>query len=192
MENATKALLIAAGVLIAIMVISALVLMFDRISKVSQTEQDALVAQQLTEFNREYEAFNRRDLWGGQIISVMNKMLDNNNKYATLDEDNYMMDISVKFTVIDDFFNKKKEGTTYSTLVSFSQKFAEAQRTEDQLTELKRKLFKCVSVEYNEETGRVQKMYFEEVDPSDPNYQIKQTKKKKRRKVPWKMHQEHY
>ena len=109
MENATKALLIAAGVLIAIMVISALVLMFDRISKVSQTEQDALVAQQLTEFNREYEAFNRRDLWGGQIISVMNKMLDNNNKYATLDEDNYMMDISVKFTVIDDFFNKKKE-----------------------------------------------------------------------------------
>lgn len=175
MENATKALLISAGVLIAIMVISALVLMFDRISKVSQTEQDALVAQQLTEFNREYEAFNRRDLWGGQIISVMNKMLDNNNKYATLDEDNYMMDISVKFTVIDDFFNKKKEGTTYSTLVSFSQKFAEAQRTEDQLTELKRKLFKCVSVEYNEETGRVQKMYFEEVDPSDPNYQIKQT-----------------
>ncbi len=175
MENATKALLIAAGVLIAIMVISALVLMFDRISEVSQTEQDALVAQQLTEFNREYEAFNRRDLWGGQIISVMNKMLDNNNKYATLDEDNYMMDISVKFTVIDDFFNKKKEGTTYSTLVSFSQKFAEAQRTEDQLTELKRKLFKCVSVEYNEETGRVQKMYFEEVDPSDPNYQIKQT-----------------
>ena len=175
MENATKALLIAAGVLIAIMVISALVLMFDRISKVSQTEQDTLVAQQLTEFNREYEAFNRRDLWGEQIISVMNKMLDNNNKYATLDEDNYMMDISVKFTVIDDFFNKKKEGTTYSTLVSFSQKFAEAQRTEDQLTELKRKLFKCVSVEYNEETGRVQKMYFEEVDPSDPNYQIKQT-----------------
>ncbi len=175
MENATKALLIAAGGLIAIMVISALVLMFDRISEVSQTEQDALVAQQLTEFNREYEAFNRRDLWGGQIISVMNKMLDNNNKYATLDEDNYMMDISVKFTVIDDFFNKKKEGTTYSTLVSFSQKFAEAQRTEDQLTELKRKLFKCVSVEYNEETGRVQKMYFEEVDPSDPNYQIKQT-----------------
>lgn len=175
MENATKALLIAAGVLIAIMVISALVLMFDRISEVSQTEQDALVAQQLTEFNREYEAFNRRDLWGGQIISVMNKMLDNNNKYATLDEDNYMMDISVKFTVIDDFFNKKKEGTTYFTLVSFSQKFAEAQRTEDQLTELKRKLFKCVSVEYNEETGRVQKMYFEEVDPSDPNYQIKQT-----------------
>lgn len=175
MENATKALLIAAGVLIAIMVISALVLMFDRISKVSQTEQDALVAQQLTEFNREYEAFNRRDLWGGQIISVMNKMLDNNSKYLTLDEDNYMMDISVKFTVIDDFFNKKKEGTTYSTLVSFSQKFAEAQRTEDQLTELKRKLFKCVSVEYNEETGRVQKMYFEEVDPSDPNYQIKQT-----------------
>lgn len=175
MENATKALLIAAGVLIAIMVISALVLMFDRISEVSQTEQDALVAQQLTEFNREYEAFNRRDLWGGQIISVMNKMLDNNSKYLTLDEDNYMMDISVKFTVIDDFFNKKKEGTTYSTLVSFSQKFAEAQRTEDQLTELKRKLFKCVSVEYNEETGRVQKMYFEEVDPSDPNYQIKQT-----------------
>ena len=175
MENATKALLIAAGVLIAIMVISALVLMFDRISKVSQTEQDTLVAQQLTEFNREYEAFNPRELWGGQIISVMNKMLDNNNKYATLDEDNYMMDISVKFTVIDDFFNKKKEGTTYSTLVSFSQKFAEAQRTEDQLTELKRKLFKCVSVEYNEETGRVQKMYFEEVDPSDPNYQIKQT-----------------
>ena len=175
MENATKALLIAAGVLIAIMVISALVLMFDRISEVSQTEQDALVAQQLTEFNREYEAFNRRDLWGGQIISVMNKMLDNNSKYLTLDEDNYMMDISVKFTVIDDFFNKKKEGTTYPTLVSFSQKFAEAQRTEDQLTELKRKLFKCVSVEYNEETGRVQKMYFEEVDPSDPNYQIKQT-----------------
>ena len=175
MENATKALLIAAGVLIAIMVISALVLMFDRISEVSQTEQDALVAQQLTEFNREYEAFNRRDLWGGQIISVMNKMLDNNSKYLTLDEDNYMMDISVKFTVIDDFFNKKKEGTTYSTLASFSQKFAEAQRTEDQLTELKRKLFKCVSVEYNEETGRVQKMYFEEVDPSDPNYQIKQT-----------------
>lgn len=173
MENATKALLIAAGVLIAIMVISALVLMFNRISEVSQTEQDALVAKQLAEFNKEYEAFNRKDLWGGDVISVMNKMLDNNNKYTIEEEDNYMMDISVKFTIIDDFFNKKKEGTTYATLASFSQKFNEAQRTGDQLTELKRKLFKCVGVDYNEETGRVKKMYFEEVDPSNPNYQIK-------------------
>ena len=173
MENASKALLIAAGVLIAIMTISGLVLMFNKLSEVSQTEQESLRTKQLAEFNREYEAYNRRDLYGGQIISVMNKMLDNNEKYTRIDEQNYVMDMSVTFTIVGDFYNSKKNGTTYSTIAEFKAKFDQAGKVDGQLTELKRKLFKCTSVEYNDETGRINKMSFIEIDPTDPNYQIK-------------------
>lgn len=174
MENATKALLMAAGILIAIMTISALVLMYNRITEISKINDDQLKTEQLVAFNQEFEAFNRKDLYGSQIISVMNKMLDNNEKYRRLDEPNYEMEMSVTFVIKDDVFNKKKEGTIYSSLSTLKAKIDEVERnTVSGMTEFKRKIFKCTSLQYNEETGRVNKMTFEEIDPNDPNYQIK-------------------
>ena len=55
MENATKALTMAAGVLIAIMVIALLYMLINNISESSELDEQALKAQQTAEFNKSYD-----------------------------------------------------------------------------------------------------------------------------------------
>lgn len=78
MENATKALLIAAAVLLAIMVISLLVTMYNQIASKYQQEQELIAIDQLEQFNRQFENYNRDSLRGNELISFMNKIIDYN------------------------------------------------------------------------------------------------------------------
>ena len=55
MENASKALAIAGGMLIALLIIGTLVFMFQRISDYRRQEQNEERLQQVIEFNKEYE-----------------------------------------------------------------------------------------------------------------------------------------
>ncbi len=78
MENASKALLMAGGVLMAILVISMLVLMFSDLtnffSEGSQSNKEA----QIVKFNLEYESYNREDVRGTEILSLLAKVQDYN------------------------------------------------------------------------------------------------------------------
>ena len=79
MENASKALLIAASVLIAIVIIGAFMLMMTSLTdyqdKSYQSTQDA----QITEFNNLYLSYNRKDVRGSDIVSLMNRIVDYND-----------------------------------------------------------------------------------------------------------------
>ncbi len=87
MENASKALLIAASVLIAIVIIGAFMLMMtgltDYQDKSYQSTQDA----QITEFNNVYLSYNRNDVRGSDMISLMNRIVDYNDTKS--DEDGF-------------------------------------------------------------------------------------------------------
>ena len=81
MENASKALLIAGEVLIAILIIGILVYGYNNLSYFSDEQEMSQEIKQLTVFNREYESYNRKLLRGVEVISLMNKAISNNEKY---------------------------------------------------------------------------------------------------------------
>ena len=58
MENATKALIISGSVLIALMIIGALLLMFNSLSSYQETNIQGTREAQVIEFNNQYETYN--------------------------------------------------------------------------------------------------------------------------------------
>ena len=95
MENASKALIIAGGILIAVLLLGVLMYSFANSSEFFNQEQANKQTEQLTTFNNQYEAYNRKLLRGTDVISVINKMIDNNNKYGVHgdNEPNYLMNV---------------------------------------------------------------------------------------------------
>ena len=82
MENAAKALQIAAGVLISLLVISALVYGYTQLSNLKQMEEDNEGIQKATEFNLSYEVYNRSGVYVSELLSLANKIEDYNIKQA--------------------------------------------------------------------------------------------------------------
>ena len=72
MENASKALIMAGGILIALLVLGALLLMFNELSAYQRSNSDIENVSQLTEFNYQFTQYARRDLSGVDIISLSN------------------------------------------------------------------------------------------------------------------------
>lgn len=83
MENASKALIIAGSVLISLMVVSALLLMFNSLSSYQNTNQDIQRESQTVEFNNQYESFNKQNVRGNEIYSLLNKVVDYNRRQTT-------------------------------------------------------------------------------------------------------------
>ena len=83
MENASNALLIAAGVLIGIMVLSIAVFLFADFSSTSRDVQASITANQLQEFNAQFNIYaNRNDLTIYDVISIANLAKQNNEQYS--------------------------------------------------------------------------------------------------------------
>lgn len=72
MENASKALLIAGGILLAVLVLSLLGLLLSNISSNQLAQEKRLEAEQLQEFNQKYESYNKKALFGVDIITLQN------------------------------------------------------------------------------------------------------------------------
>ena len=60
MENASKALIIAGGFLIAILVISLLVTGWNKLTYFSKTQEEIQTVEQIIEFNKEFESYNMK------------------------------------------------------------------------------------------------------------------------------------
>lgn len=228
MENASKALIMAGGVLISLIVIGVLVLAYNKFTQLQNLEQNANREVQSADFNKQYEAFNRKEVYGSEVLSLANKIVDY-NKLQAEDKGYSKITLEVKikvatgthfkaktYTDVDDGdrtrgliyqnslleydINKIGKRTYKGKAVSYyarttrqeiAQIFGISYNTEfaydleDQLrhststkelmedidkynsyileqTELKRKTFSCKEVEYDNKTGRVSKMYFEE------------------------------
>lgn len=85
MEDISKALLIAAAVFFAILLLSALVLFYNQVSTFYNTKHEATVMEQTQKFNSRFENYNRKDVRGNDLISLMNKVI-NYNQLESYDE----------------------------------------------------------------------------------------------------------
>ena len=91
MENASKALLIAGGVLIAMVVASFGVYLYSVYHEHSERMLERMSEKEMSEFNAKFLAFEDRDLTANEVVSIMN-LVRNNNIIMTGDV--YQVEIS--------------------------------------------------------------------------------------------------
>lgn len=163
MENATKALTMAAGVLIAILIIALIYLLINSISESSEQDELALKAQQTAEFNKAYESYDKPLMRGTEVISVINKAMDNNLRY--IDDEQFQIQIEVELT--SEIEVPQENGSTITVYpgvyTESSQEYQQLIGNEETLKILKRKYFKCTNLKYNSD-ARVNYMSFAELD----------------------------
>lgn len=138
MENATRALTIAGGILIALMILGALLLMFNNLSTYQNQKDTAAKTSQITEFNNQFMAYDKQDLTLMDLKSLYNKVISNNKKNP----------------------ENPIETNVESVYPNITQEFKEISEEDKQ-----NKVFKCKEIEYKNAEGKISKMLFEEVKP---------------------------
>ena len=94
MENASRAILMAGGILIAVILISILILAFNKISDFKQVEIDKESREQIVKFNNIFLSYKKNAMYGTDIISILNLAIDNNIKYkVNSDSEEYFVNI---------------------------------------------------------------------------------------------------
>ena len=106
MENASKALIMAGGVLIALIIIGILVAFFNNLSDWQKINQSSEEVEQITEFNKQYDVY-ARNVYGSELLSIANKIDDynkreSNNKGYTKIE----LEVQITYDMDKDFFKK--------------------------------------------------------------------------------------
>lgn len=95
MENASKALLIAAGILIGIIIITIIVYGYNQISSYYNTKEQAIETEQLVAFNKQFIGYNRDNVRGSDLLSLVNKIIDYN-----VEKMNYVNDEKIEILII--------------------------------------------------------------------------------------------
>lgn len=135
MDNATEALLIAGGILLGILTITALVYMFNNLSIMGNAQEKREETKRLAEWNSEWEAYNKIQLRGAEVLTVVNKAKQNNSMY----EENSKYNVNVEINGKDNYGNE----------INISN-----------IAKYKRSIFECTKMSYNSETGRVNTIIF--------------------------------
>lgn len=109
MENAAKALTIAGGIFIALMILGALILMFNNLSSY-QNQNDATTKQtQITDFNNEFTPYDKPDLTLMELKSIYNKIVSHNTRNPEERIINNIKDSNVYPQIEDDFKQLSEE-----------------------------------------------------------------------------------
>lgn len=182
MENISRALLIAGGILITMLIVSLLVFARTQWGKYQKRKDDAQNSEQVAKFNERFEAYNSV-ITGGKIVSLVNLSEDMNNKYGE-DQGYDNIIIYAKLMNENGTFpgnNDKKfdvhNGKTYSNMNTYidsirGKNFFKGSLHDDDPnyaiykdfnSQFKTSYFKCDDIVYNEENARVWKMYFDQV-----------------------------
>lgn len=217
MENATKALEMAGSVLIGLLILGCLVFAYNQLAAVKQDEETSKRIQQASDFNKDYLAYDRDNLYGSDIFSIANLIINYNKKeHDNKDYTEITISVKIKSKIRDAKYFDKGAGETYNAnqiasaykalsdkitnvgktpyfkkVVSYWANYGTSTRLENQINQeiknpnenmianlkadiqeyndlvseqkdMVRKTFKCSKVEYDQNTGRVIKMEFEE------------------------------
>ena len=106
MENASRALIIAGGVLIAIIILSLGVYLFVMFSGQAKTYRDIVSVTEIQKFNSKFDAYaGRQDITAQEVASVCNLAKEYNNVSITVQKaTNQAIDVSnIESFVADNF-----------------------------------------------------------------------------------------
>jgi len=141
MENASKALLIAAGMFFAMLILTMMMYMSGRITEIGEIQESKRAAEQLAAFNAEYEAYNKKLMYGTDIVTIINKAKEDG--ITIILNGDTMVDASETLDNVKENIRKAKldpEDPDYEGL----------------------KIYECINVTYDTTTGKVNYMEFKE------------------------------
>lgn len=154
MENASKALLMAAGVLMGILVLSLAVFLFANFGSTSSQIRSDITSNQLTQFNTQFTIYDGRDdITIYDIISVANLAKENNNNYSS--NSDYQVQVAI-IGISNNFQNSSEEDIKKSM-----NDYSDVTSDENGRTVIKSK-FKCDNITYHE-NGRVATIKFKKI-----------------------------
>ena len=156
MENASKALLMAGGVLIGILILSLAVYLFITFGAESKEIYAQMEEKQLTQYNAQYTIYSgRTDITIYDIISLSNLAYENNDYYKNYGnyEDSYKVIVSLTNAGADPRELQLLDAVAKQSLI-------EKYNGVDANGDLESR-FTCSSIEYHSTTtGRVSKIIF--------------------------------
>ena len=151
MENASKALIIAGGVLIGVLILSLMVYLFLSFGANSKEIYDRIEDNQLLQFNANFNVYEgRNNLTIHQVVSVASLAKENNEKYPN------RADHQVQ--VILNNMGSYSSNNFQDTDIKVMQKLVDENTQVDINGEIN-VTFKCTKVEYND-IGRVSSITF--------------------------------
>lgn len=112
MENASRALIIAGGMLIAMLVVSLLVWGFTSISAYQKEKAQKLEIEVVLDFNKKFEAYDKASIKGYQLISLVNLAVDTNGRYT---EENGYKPIEIRVLIDEELRVTKSHNSRKST-----------------------------------------------------------------------------
>lgn len=83
MENASKALIMAGGMLLAILIISLLIYAWSLFSKYQSSQDELSNIEDTAKFNEQFTNYDRNDVQGYEILSLVNKVIDYNYRKSS-------------------------------------------------------------------------------------------------------------
>lgn len=98
MENASTGLLMAGGMLLAIIVVSIFILGYSYITDMQQAKVDTEIIEEINEFNKQFLAFNKTAMYGTDIVSILNLAISNNTINKVKPGQELYVDVSFKLT----------------------------------------------------------------------------------------------
>ena len=105
MENASKALIMAGSILMAILVIGLLMFGYQQLSSLQQTETDAEDNDKLARYMNQFEQFGRT-LYGSELLSLANLQEDYNTSDARINTgyDKVEITVTIKKSIADTIY----------------------------------------------------------------------------------------
>lgn len=79
--NAALSLRIIGGIIIAVIIISGLIFFLRLLNPFQQQVEDFQALEQIADFNKQYQVYNKKLMYGIDIVSVINKAASNNERY---------------------------------------------------------------------------------------------------------------
>lgn len=161
MENAARALTMAAGVLIGIMIISIAVYLFTSLGNTSSEIYSKVEQTKIDKFNSQFlKYYGLGTCTAHDIVSIAN-LAKNSNEYYELEEGseyNYYVNVIVK-GYIDSKGSKNKEEYNFEKLDDAKYtEFIENNSTNEEKSEIK--YFTCIKISQSNITGRVYQITF--------------------------------
>lgn len=155
MENAVKALYMAAGVLIGIMILSLAVVLFSSLQGYMEETNKQILFNEVTRFNAKYTKYVDTELTIQDIITVAGEAYENNKSY-NIDPSKWGESLNSLYIII------YLDGSRIDDQMGKKNKIVELLNAGTSMEDNIIKKYKCSnnSVKYNENTGRINKMEF--------------------------------
>lgn len=161
MENASKALLMAAGVLMGILILSLGVYLYTNFSSSTAAMEKQMELDEINNFNNKFLAYDGKvDLTIYDVYTVANLAAENNKKYEIENEGIQSGNFYVEVDLTDDNGtnrNIEKETVDYNKFIN---DYMEERTEEGTLKPVQRLINFTCTVTINENTGRVNKVEF--------------------------------